>query len=232
MYKKALSVLVILIAASTVAHSQTLGNNNGYQLDAYDVKGKVLTGAVKATEGSALLNPDWGTGMVKFKNGYWVKSMSLKFDLEKNELYFQKADMQLSFVDTVREFIINYNIDGNGAAAFFRSGYPAVARNTPETFYEVLSDGPKLQLIKYRTRIMLQRNNYGEGYTNYYKENTQLYWYQPSSGKIVKLKKVPDELVEDFPEFKAWVSEFQKNKQYRFRNDEELMELCLYINKK
>lgn len=227
--KKGYFCTLVFLLLISLASAQSTGGS-GYQLDAYDIRGRVFTAAANETDGSPLLNPNWGNGVVKFRNGYWVRNAELQFNLEKNELYFRKNNQAYLFVDTVVEFSLSYVENDKTVTALYRSGYPAVDRRGKDTYYEVLADGKKLQLLNFRNRVLLTRNNYGEGTTKYYKSNEQWYWYDPAAGTLQKARKDLNAIRNLFPQFKTQIDSYISAKGSKLRTDEEVVELVEWLN--
>src|SRR4051812_9512966 len=71
-----------------------------------------------------LLYPDWHQGFVNFKNGKQLRDVELKFNLLKNELYFNNNNKLNRFADTVTSFTIFDTSNNHVAVARFSNGYP------------------------------------------------------------------------------------------------------------
>lgn len=227
-YLAAMGLLLTLTGGS--AFGQNLGGS-GYQLDAYDVRGRVFTSTSNEEEANPMLNLKWGKGMVQFSNNFWVKEMDLQFNLAVNELYFRKNDQVYTFADSIREFMLVYADENTSRMVRFRSGYPPQGKCTNATFYEVLADGNRLQLLDYRTKNLQVINNYGEGTKKVYKEIHQLFWYEPLSRRLVKAQRDAAILKQEFPELASRVDALFQEKKFRLRNEEELVEFMNRLNK-
>ncbi|MFM7839979.1 MAG: hypothetical protein ACKO6K_10450 [Chitinophagaceae bacterium] len=221
--------LGLLITSPGASRAQTTGGS-GYQLDAYDIRGKVFTSVENEEEGSPYYNPQWVKGMVKFSTGHWVKQIDLRFNLIDQQLYFRKNEQMYLFVDTVREFLLSPSETPGQSLRMFRSGYPLNGKFGPATFYEVLAEGSRIQLVRLLLRKMLVQNNYAEGTRKVYKDANLLFWYHPSSGKWVNADHQAEELVQAFPEFAATVADYVRSHRTKLRKEEELAELAVYLN--
>lgn len=85
--------------------------------------------------GSPYLNDEWGKGVVKLNGGKSYRNVDIKFDeLEQQVVIKGENDLIYKFVDTVKEFNINYVVEGNVHTAHFISGYG----DNKNAFYEVL----------------------------------------------------------------------------------------------
>ena len=222
-------VLGLLITSPSASRAQTTGGS-GYQLDAYDIRGKVFTSVENEEEGSPYFNPQWVKGMVKFSTGHWVSQIELRYNLVDQQLFFRKNEQMFLFVDTVREFLLSPSEAPGQSLRMFRSGYPVNGKFGPSTFYEVLADGSRIQFVRLLLRKMLIQNNYAEGTRKVYKDAPLLFWYQPSSGKWVNADHQVEELLQAFPELTETVAGFVKSHRSKLRKEEELAELAVYLN--
>lgn len=226
------TVLSLLFLVGIVkTNAQSLGSNSGYTMDAFDIQGKPFTLKKNSIEGSPMLNEKWGKGLVKFKNGYLVKEAVLQFNLELNELYFRKNEQTYSFLDPVREFILAYEENGVPHSVVFRNGYPAFAKNDTSSFYEVMTDGKKVQFIKYTVKSVAEQYNYGGSGKKYYRVVESWFLFDTEMGKIIKINKNKKDIIEALPNYKSSIESFLKQNNYRLREEDEIAELLGYLNK-
>lgn len=224
-----LLVCSVLWICHQQGYAQNLGGS-GFQLDAYDVKGRVFTSMPNEEEANPMLNKNWGKGRVQFSNKSWVKEMDLQFNLALNELYFRKNDLVYTFADSIREFFLIYAEDKSSNAVHFRCGYPAQGKSTPLTFYQVLADGNRLHLLSYRTKNLQVVNNYGEGTKRIYKEVQQLFWYDPVTHQLVKAARDLESLKQYFPALAKDLERLLSGKKTRIRSDGEMVEFIKQLN--
>ncbi len=108
---------------------------------------------------------------MKFKNGTVQKNLELQFDLNTNALQFKKNNQNFAFVDPVQEFTVEYNDEGATRMVLFRSGYPNIQAKNEGSLYRVIADGPKAQLLNYKTRKVKELNTYAGPQKKEYQQN-------------------------------------------------------------
>ena len=211
--------------------SQSVASANAFPMNAYDISGKPLTNNGPAMEGSPMLNSNWGKGLVKFKNGNWVRDVELQFNLRENELYFRKNHQSLAFVDTVLEFILAYEEEKIPHSVLYRSGYPFQGKNKNFQFFEVVQDGPFLQLLKLTTKVVVEKNSYGRGKEKEFRESFDWYVFDVKKTEITRVKKDKSSLKQALPDYAERIELLTKENGYKLRSEEEIAELINLLNR-
>ena len=211
--------------------SQSVASANVIPMNAYDISGKPLTSKGPVMEGSPMLNSNWGKGLVKFKNGNWVKEVDLQFNLRENELYFRKNDITFSFVDTVQEFFLAFEEDNVSHSVLYRSGYPATGKNNNLQFFEVVQDGSILQLLKLTTKVLIEKNSYGRGHEKEYKNSYQWYVFNVKKKEITRIKKDKSSLQQALPDYAKRIEQLALENGYKLRTEDEIAELINLLNR-
>ncbi|MBY0536291.1 MAG: hypothetical protein K2P88_10610 [Chitinophagaceae bacterium] len=225
------SILIGFILSIQFSNAQTVNNHNSLQLEAYDVSGKPLTSIPQNAEGHPFLNENWGKGLVRLRNGYWIKSIDLQFNLYENQLYFRKNNNVFLFTDTVSEFVISFNVDAeNTATGHYKSGYPAIEKKNAETFYEILAEGQQVHLLKHKYKTMFEKNAIGEAKRMVYKEGENYFLYLPATNKIIRIRLSASSLKEALPEKAAAIDAFMAEKKYKLKNEDQVTALIVYLN--
>ena len=156
------SISLFLVSGGIAQSIVSGGVSTNVYVEAYNIRGKPFNNSEATNiEGSPLLNPSWGLGTVYFKDGSVAQNVELRFNLEKNELYFNREGEMYVFNDPVSSFRMNYSVSAAKKEVHFRSGYPVNGRLSKETFYEVEEDGGKFQLINYRFIYLADSYQYG-----------------------------------------------------------------------
>jgi hypothetical protein len=148
---KFILILSVTFSIALAGFSQSLNNVAGSAfVEGYDIKVRPFTGkANENIEGTPKLNENWATGEVRLSNNFLLKNVQLQFDLYENEVYFMKDNIVYTFADPVKEFTFSYGDGSDEKRVLFRKGYPDFQNHNDNTFYQVLSDGDKVQLLKF-----------------------------------------------------------------------------------
>ena len=217
--KKHITTLLAAFALTTGAMAQfTVNGSNGQggTIEAYDSTGKPLglkeNGRI---EGSPYLCADWCTGSVLFANGK-TAVLPLRFDLEKNKLYFQQDGKFYEFVDDVLGFQMKVpGVDTTMRTWKFRKGYDPGAGRKGDAYYQVLEEGPRVHLLYHTYAGLVDNYRYGGPEKQIYQVKQELYVFDPVSSTLTKVKPSSKDVQEALPssrsEVKAWLSQHPGN---------------------
>lgn len=227
-----LSALMIFIAVDAVGQSISSNVSTNFFVEAYNIRGKPFTNPDASNiEGTPLLNQEWGKGTVYFKDGAVAQNIDLKFNLEKNELYFNRDGEMFVFNDPILSFRMTYSSANGKKEVHFRSGYPVNGRLLKETFYEVLEDGAKFQFVAYRFTYLADSYRYGGQSKKVFTENEELYIYDVAFGKISKIKRSESSLVETLPDLKDKVTSIIRDQKLKLKSNDDIKKIIAELNK-
>jgi hypothetical protein len=213
------------------AQSITSQVSTNFFVEAYNIRGRPFTNKdALNVEGSPLLNNEWKKGTVYFKDGSVAKGVELKFNLEKNELYFNRNGEMFIFNDPVISFRLEMESEGKSGELFFRSGYPAHGRHDMETLYEVVADGAKFQLINYRFSYLADAYVYGGSSKKKFTPNEELYVFDVAFGKITRIKRSEAAVVDAMPDLKDKISQICSTKRLKMKSNADLVILFNELN--
>jgi len=227
-----LTALMIFLAVNATGQSVSSSVSTNFFVEAYNIRGKPFTNPDASNiEGSPLLNQDWGKGTVYFKDGAVAQNLDLKFNLEKNELYFNREGEMFLFNDPIMSFRMNYSSGSGKKEVHFRSGYPVNGRLLKETFYEVLEDGAKFQFVAYRFTYLADSYRYGGQSKKVFTENEELYVYDVAFGKMIKIKRSESSLVEGLPDYKDKIVAVIRDNKLKLKTNEDVKKVIAELNK-
>lgn len=227
-----LTTLMLFLALESMAQSTTNSQSTNFYVEAYNIRGRPFVNPDASNiEGSPLLNLDWGKGTVYFKDGTVAQNVELKFNLEKNELYFNRDGELFLFNDPVMSFRMSYSSSAGKKEVHFRSGYPLNGRLNKETFYEVLEDGAKFQFLVYRSTYLADSYQYGGQAKKAFKEIEELYVFDVAFGKMIKIKRTEASLVEALPDLKDKISSAIRNNRLKLKTNEDFAKIFTELNK-
>ncbi|MEN9952240.1 MAG: hypothetical protein RLZZ520_508 [Bacteroidota bacterium] len=227
-----LTALMIFLAVNATGQSVSSSVSTNFFVEAYNIRGKPFTNPDASNiEGSPLLNQDWGKGTVYFKDGAVAQNLDLKFNLEKNELYFNREGEMFLFNDPIMSFRMNYSSGSGKKEVHFRSGYPVNGRLLKETFYEVLEDGAKFQFVTYRFTYLADSYRYGGQSKKVFTENEELYVYDVAFGKMIKIKRSESSLVEGLPDYKDKIVAVIRDNKLKLKTNEDVKKVITELNK-
>jgi len=200
-------------------------------IEAYDVSGKPFTASARVgVEGTAMLSDEWKEGMVIFEKGYSINKIELQFNLFENELYFKKDNVIYTFADAVREFSIPFNDEGQIRMLKFRNGYTPQHKRTLNSFYQVLADGKKVQLLKYVSKIVRERYEYSAPVKKFYEKKEELFIQDNLTGELTAIKKDKQSVIKALPSYSSSINKLTKENDLDLNAEAGLIRLIELLN--
>jgi hypothetical protein len=222
---------LFLLSLNLSISAQTAGANvkTSSVVELYDDEGKPMsTPGKKNITGSPLLNPDWGSGTIFFKNGKVTPMMEIQLNLQKNELYFRREGKAFLFSDSVSGFRIIYAIQDIVYNDIFRSGYPETGRNKSTHFYQLLVEGKEIQLLAYRYKHLVDAYTYAGGEKSTYREDEALYIFDVANQRMTEIKNLKNAksvLLSGFPDRKNDINLVCEQQKLGMKTREDLIAL-------
>lgn len=175
------------------------------------------------------ISQTWRTGTVYFRSTSDNVKVPLIFDIYSNKLYFLRDGVIMEFTQPIKEFTISILIKEDTLSLLFRSAYPAIHKNTDDTFYEVLVDG-NFQLLRCKAKTigLYKDKDLPEEERNYTKE--LLYAFLPN-GNMILVKKDKDYLLKEMAEYTVAIQKICSNEKLKLRNEAQLIDLFIALNK-
>ncbi len=194
-----------------------------------DINGKPFSSrGGEEVEGNPFLFSEWNWGAVRFRNGQYAKDLSLQFNVHRNKLYFQRNGQALEFVQPVAEFMMGQVINNDSVAVIYRSGFPVTDKTNEETFFELLADG-KIQLLKYNSKQIRVFKGYNQPEKKAYEDLAEYYIFR-TDGKMVKIRKDKESLLQALPEQSAKIEELISSKKIKLKSESGLAKLIYELN--
>lgn len=231
-YIKQYFLLAIFFTVNCISvNAQTVGGNprTSSVVEVYDDYGKPMsTPSKKNITGSPMLNPDWGSGTIFYKNGKIVQLIELQLNLQKNELYFRRDGKSYKFSDTITGFRLIYATNDLAYSDIFRSGYPVTGKNKATHFYQLLVDGKNIQLIADRSKQMVDAYTYAGGEKSTYREDEFLFVYDVANQKMIEIKNLKNSksiITSAFPNRKLDIERICADQKLSMKKREDIIAL-------
>lgn len=181
-------------------------------------------------EGSPFFIEHYCPANLKLNKGTEYQNILTKLDLYTHEIIVIDKDNKEIIV--TEGLVVNVSLTDTAGGIphmdIFRCGYPAIDKNKPFNYYQVLSDG-KLQLLKHiRKEIAVEKNiQSGEIRKEFV---TREEYYTFSYGEIKKLKRDKEYIKELMKDQEQKINEYVKVKKLSFKNISGLSALFDYYN--
>ena len=174
------------------------------------------------------INQTWRKGKVVFRNATNPVEVPLIFDVYSNRLYYHNNGSIMEFNQPIKEFTIPIFVKADTLQLLYRSTYPAIHKNTEETFYEVLVDGTfQLLRCKAKTIALYKDQDLPEEERNYSKE--LLYAWLPD-GTMVQVKKDKEYLLKEMPKYANAIQRICAERKLKLKNETQLIQLFSALN--
>ncbi|MCC6288545.1 MAG: hypothetical protein IT249_11740 [Chitinophagaceae bacterium] len=238
--KQLFIVLFITFSVYAICAAQTSTNHTITNLDpnqqafnssegVFSLTGTRVGNNKPPIENDALLYTDWMKGIVNFKNGKQFKDAQLKFNLVKNELYFNNNNKPNLFADAVSSFYIIDSVGGVARIAFFKNGYPALGEKNEQTFYLVMTAGPVVELLRLISKKSRETYEYGSSGKAVYEITEELLLYDVKANTLKFVKNNAASLSKAMPAYATVIQEALKTRS-KHLSDEEMIEAVRQIN--
>ena len=180
--------------------------------------------------GSIYMTNDFIPATIRLKNGGVVRNIPVKFNIYNNAIVVKKdgSEQKIEPFEEVTYYVSGSN--GIAKAVIFREGYPDIENHGPNSVYEVLVDGSKLQLIKYHSQKVEDAPTLGDYSRRELVKSQQLYLYIPG-GEIKKVSMGKKAISSSFPAFATQADEIVKAKSLNLKSESDLIQLVEELNK-
>lgn len=233
-YLKLFLLLILPFFGSLQVTGQSITSqvSTNFMVEAYNIRGRpIVNKDNNNVEGSPLLSDEWSKGTVYFRDGGIAKDIDIKFNLEKNELYFNRGGELFLFNDPVLSFRILLQTEGNTDELLFRSGYPVNGRFSKETLYEVIADGSKFQLVNFRFSYPSDIYVYGStGSKKKFTPSEEIYVYDVAFGKMTKVKRSESSVSDALPDLRAKINQLTAANKLKLKSNDDLKKLFDLLN--
>ena len=228
---------LLLIIATTNINAQVSGKHIGStgvggDLSIQDNNGKMIPiGAQEDTKGSPLLLDYWTYGTVSLKNGIKFTDPALNFSLFEDKLYFKRDNQFYIVAGVISEFVLSPSGEAADTIPYhFMNGYPATSVSNENSFFQILNDGKKYQLLKWQHKKIRDSYSYGGKAETEYANQLAYYIYDKSSRNLLstgnKTTAIKNTLSVDESTWKA----YSENHSSNAKGEKAMTDLVAYLN--
>jgi hypothetical protein len=209
MKKKLLFLTVCLI--SNISFGQLSARDPGVEAvtDFTDLQGNSLLKKYEPdVTGSPFINDTWVPAKITLSKGKIIESISVKVNIESNQLYFRDSTgKEMVAVEGLVRKIDCFDFSKDNIQYVFKNGYPGIDKQNENYFYRVFTEG-KIELLEKRTKyIRVFKNEYSGEITKEFVEGaTILYVYangimrafHPAKNFVISLMKDKEHAINIF----------------------------------
>jgi hypothetical protein len=194
--------------------------------ESYDASGKPFARNPNTNiEGSELLNQNWGIGDVKLTRNKSFNNIELQFNLVTQQLLFKKEETVFAFGDNVLSFTLHYDLNGKPQSVFFKNNYPSYGAQSNGTFYQVVYEGKKHDLLKLVYKKKEDRYQYNQPNKTVYADQADWYYFNKINSQMVILKNSLSDIQKNYPANWDEISTKIQAKNKKHLSEEEMLQL-------
>jgi hypothetical protein len=202
--------------------------NWGHQVIISDKNGQPFKPGYDDVVGSPFYFDDWMNALVAASVVNDSGVIKLKFDLVDDNLVYLDSKNQVLVIQ--KGFINSFSfLDSAGTIiSVFRSGFPAIDKQTQNHYYQVLVDG-KVQLLKLITKKIIEQKNDVTGES---KKEFASYesFYVYKDGVLKSFKKDKEFVLFLFSDQQEKINSYLASKKLNFRSLDDVTGLFKFYN--
>lgn len=179
--------------------------------------------------GNPYLFKDWADGVVIFKSGRVVKQFKLRFDCARNRLMLQFEGASFAAESQVKEFVLYTPSRKHKDSLLFRKGFPAVDKNSEDTYYQVLVGGGKAVLLRLFTKVIIEEKQLVNSNSHTRLEDEEFY-YLLQDGVMTSLPRDKNDLVKKLPVQPDPLKQFVAQQTLRMDKAEDFVKIITRYN--
>ncbi len=128
----------------------------------------------------------------------------------------------------VKEFVLYTQSRKNKDSLLFRKGYPAIGKNTADTYYQVLVSG-KAVLLRLYTKVLVEEKQMVNTNSHSRLEDED-YYYLLQDGVMTDLPKDKEELLKKLPAQPDELKQFVAQESFRMEKAEDFVKIITKYN--
>lgn len=178
--------------------------------------------ALQEVGGSPFFSPDYKTATVQTDKDKIVTEVAVKFNIYSNAMMVKMDDGQELRLESFK--LVSYDetgSDGNLKHYKFEQGLPEIDNHNENSVYQVISAGPRVQLLKYLSQKVEDAATLGDYSRRELVITEQLYIYLPG-GAIKRIKASKKDLVEALPSMSAKIDEIANANNLKLKSEAEI----------
>jgi hypothetical protein len=174
-------------------------------------------------DGDPFVFNKWLPGRAITDKGHVYDNLKLKYNVYDDQLTFiyLDTDEPLLFVEPIKSFVVF-----NPTALTFANGFPAIDKQTVQTYYQVLATGKGYLLKKYVKNMVETKAYNAATITKRFIDDIAYYIYR--DGKITPLKRNKEAVLAATADKSTQIIEYLKTNNIGFKKDEDLSKLFNY----
>ncbi len=211
--------IFLVVAFSSMAQAQVTVNGSTMQ----DITGRaIMNTQLKDVEGSVFYKDDYQTATLYLENGGIVQGRKIKLNLQDNKVYYLDVDgKELESISKIKRISFEEN------NAVFENGFPAVDKQSSETYYQVIVSGKA---------FLLQCTKFSEGEykpfnaTVAIKKIDKVYELFGSSSNGISRLNGPEDVLKVLSDKAKEVSGFIQEKRLKCKKQNDLEAVIKFYN--
>ena len=185
--------------------------------------------ALSEVGGSMFLTNEFKQATILVSPKVYVPEVPVRFNIYNNAVMVQRDGQELKLESFYEVSYDETNADGTVKHLRFRQGFPDVDNHTTSSVYMVLSEGPKVVLLKFMQQKVEDVATLGDYSRKELVTTEQLYIYVPG-GAMKKVKSAKKDLVELLPAMAGKIDAFVEANNLKLKSETEISQLVEALN--
>lgn len=184
-------------------------------------------------EGSPLFQSKWVYGIIKLQNGSIYSDSALNYSMYDTKLFFKRHGNVYPVTFPVKEFLLKAANDSATEKFYhFEEGFPPIGENDYSTFYEILSDGSSIKLLKTNDKTIRVTYQYSGPVRREYYTEQKYFVFLPDENKMIGLGKrvTLKDLRENLSEYATQIDTYESSNKFKARKEVDLAELFKFLD--
>ncbi len=230
------SIFAFSFSAKAQVSGKHMGSTGvGGDLSIQNSDGKMIPiGAQADTKGSPLFLEQWVNGTVNLKNGSKFNDSALNYSLYEDKLYFKRDNQFFIVAGIINDFYLASAEDNKAQNLYhFVSGYPASAATNENTFFQLLCDGSRYQLLKWQHKKIREIYNYGGVNESEYVSQEAYFVFEKAAHKMWSLgnKTNAPQIKNTLPIDESIWKAYLENHAANSKGEQALIDFVQFLNK-
>jgi hypothetical protein len=209
---------------------QNLKTNWSDQVSITDINGRPIANKYPDVNGTPFFNETYKYAIITLVRGRVFTKVKTRIDLVSNETHFISENgvgaflergivKEVSYDDTTETGIVHYT---------FKTGFPAIDKQTRDNFYLVMAEGRYGMLKSISKRVTTRRNDFANETLKEFETYEDYYCYV--NGEMKRWKKEKEFVLAEMADKKQQVDQFILANKINFRSAESVAKLVNYYN--
>jgi hypothetical protein len=220
----------LFMTGSASAQDPTAQSNFEHKIIVYNVNGQPMVNPYVDVAGTPFFLVPWKYGTLEMSDHAKFNNLSLRLDLQSQEVHYQKNDNTEMIIQagSVRRITLVDSLGKSPVSYAFQCGFPPIDNQNEKNFYQILSDGK----IKFLKSLRKSIHEDKDSFSGEVKKEFRLYedYYFFVNDKLERIKKDKGYILGFMKDKVDQVGAFLQSTNVSFKSVDDIKRLVDYYN--